>query len=181
NEDNSAHNSYYYIPFLLGLFCMLFHFQKDWKRALSVLVLFLMTGLAIIVFLNQTPLEPRERDYAYVGSFFAFSIWIGMGGIGLIELVKDHLRSSKLAAYAILGLLFCASPLLMCIHIFHLHVRSVRYMAPIYAHNLQQSTIPNAILFTHGGNDPFPLWYLQEVEGVWADVRVVNLSLFNTE
>ncbi|HLR25006.1 MAG TPA: DUF2723 domain-containing protein [Fodinibius sp.] len=181
NEDNPAHNSYYYIPFLLGLFGMLFHFQKDWKRALSVLVLFLMTGLAIIVFLNQTPLEPRERDYAYVGSFFAFSIWIGMGGIGLIELVKEHLKSSKLAAYAILGLLFCGSPLLMGMQNFHDHDRSERYVAPDYAYNLLQSTAPNSILFTNGDNDTFPLWYLQEIEGVRTDVRVVNLSLLNTE
>src|SRR5699024_2296158 len=119
--------------------------------------------------------------YAYVGSFFAFSIWIGMGGIGLIELVKEHLKSSKLAAYAILGLLFCGSPLLMGMQNFHDHDRSERYVAPDYAYNLLQSTAPNSILFTNGDNDTFPLWYLQEVEGVRTDVRVVNLSLLNTE
>ncbi|WP_244545619.1 glycosyltransferase family 117 protein [Fodinibius roseus] len=181
HEDNPAHNSYFYIPFLLGLFGMIFHFQLDWKRALSVLVLFLMTGLAVIVFLNQTPMEPRERDYAYVGSFFAFSIWIGMGGIGLIELVKEYLRSSKLAAYGIFGLLFCASPLLMGVQNFNDHDRSERYVAPDYAYNLLQSTAPNSILFTNGDNDTFPLWYLQEVEGVRTDVRIVNLSLLNTD
>ncbi|WP_372636362.1 DUF2723 domain-containing protein [Fodinibius sp.] len=181
HEDNPAHNSYFYIPFLLGLFGMIFHFQLDWKRALSVLVLFLMTGVAIIVFLNQTPMEPRERDYAYVGSFFAFSIWIGMGGIGLIELVKEHLKSSKLAAYGILGLLFCASPLLMGVQNFNDHDRSERYVAPDYAYNLLQSTAPNSILFTNGDNDTFPLWYLQEVEDVRTDVRIVNLSLLNTD
>lgn len=181
NEDNPAHNSYFYIPFLLGLFGMIFHFQNDWKRALSVLVLFIMTGFAIIVFLNQTPMEPRERDYAYVGSFFAFSIWIGMGGIGLVELVKEYLKSSKLAAYAILGLLFCASPLLMGVQNFHDHDRSERYVAPDYAYNLLQSAAPNSILFTNGDNDTFPLWYIQEVEGVRTDVRIVNLSLLNTD
>ncbi|GAA5520795.1 DUF2723 domain-containing protein [Aliifodinibius salicampi] len=180
NENNPAHNSYYYIPFLLGLFGMLFHFQNDWKRALSVLVLFIMTGLAIIVFLNQTPMEPRERDYAYVGSFFAFSIWIGMGGIGLIELVKEYLKSSRVAAYAILAVLFCTSPLLMGVQNFNDHDRSERYVAPDYAYNLLQSTAPNSILFTNGDNDTFPLWYLQEVEEVRTDVRVVNLSLLNT-
>ena len=181
HEDNPAHNSYFYLPFLVGLFGMIFHFQNDWKRALSVLVLFIMTGLAIIIFLNQTPMEPRERDYAYVGSFFAFSIWVGMGGIGLIELIKEYLKSSKVAAYGILGLLFCGLPLLMGVQNFHDHDRSERYFAPDYAHNLLQSAAPNAILFTNGDNDTFPLWYLQEVEGVRTDVRVVNLSLLQTD
>jgi len=181
HEDNPAHNSYFYIPFLLGLFGMLFHFQNDWKRALSVFALFVFTGLAIIIFLNQTPMQPRERDYAYVGSFFVFSLWIGMGGIGLIELIKEYLKSSKVAAYGTLGLLFCALPLLMGVQNFHDHDRSERYVAPDYAHNLLQSAAPNAILFTNGDNDTFPLWYLQEVEGVRTDVRIVCLSLLNTE
>ena len=181
HEDNPAHNSYYFIPFLLGLFGMLFHFQNDWKRALSVLVLFIMTGFAIIVFLNQTPMEPRERDYAYVGSFFAFAIWIGMGSIGLVELVKKYFNSNKLVAYGLLGVLFCASPLLMGMQNFNDHDRSERYVAPDYAYNLLQSTAPNSILFTNGDNDTFPLWYLQEVEGIRTDVRIVCLSLLNTE
>lgn len=181
HEDNPAHNSYYYIPFLLGLFGMLFHFQKDWKRALSVMVLFLMTGLAIIVFLNQTPMQPRERDYAYVGSFFAFAIWIGMGGMGLVELVKDYLKSNKVAAYGILGVLFLVCPLWMGFQNFQDHDRSERYVAPDYAYNLLNSVAPNAILFTNGDNDTFPLWYLQEVEGVRTDVRIVCLSLLNTD
>ena len=181
NEDNPAHNSYYYIPFLLGLFGMLFHFQKDWKRALSVLALFVFTGLAIIFYLNQTPMQPRERDYAYVGSFFAFAIWIGMGGIGIIELVKDYLKSSKVAAYGILGVLLAACPAWMGMQNYHDHDRSERYVAPDYAYNLLNSTAPNSILFTNGDNDTFPLWYLQEVEGVRTDVRIVCLSLLNTE
>ena len=181
HEDNPAHNSYYYIPFLLGLFGMLFHFQNDWKRALSVLALFIMTGLAIIVFLNQTPMQPRERDYAYVGSFFAFAIWIGMGGVGLIDLIKDYLNSSKIAAYGTLAVVFAACPLLMGVENFHDHDRSERYVAPDYAYNLLQSTAPNSILFTNGDNDTFPLWYLQEVEGIRTDVRIVCLSLLNTD
>ncbi len=180
-EDNPAHNSYFYLPFLLGLFGMLFHFQKDWKRALSVLALFLMTGFAIIVFLNQTPIQPRERDYAYVGSFFAFAIWIGMGGIGLVELVKDYLKSKTTVAYASLAVLFLAVPLWMGFQNYHDHDRSERYVAPDYAYNLLESAAPNAILFTNGDNDTFPLWYLQEVEGVRTDVRIVCLSLLNTE
>ncbi|MDZ7716370.1 MAG: DUF2723 domain-containing protein [Balneolaceae bacterium] len=181
HEDNPAHNSYYFIPFLLGLFGMLFHFQNDWKRALSVLALFAFTGLAIIVYLNQTPLQPRERDYAYVGSFFAFAIWIGMGGVGLIELVKDYLHSNKVAAYLILAILLAACPLWMGFQNFHDHDRSERYVARDYAYNLLNSTAPNAILFTNGDNDTFPLWYLQEVEGIRTDVRIVNLSLLNTK
>lgn len=181
HEENPAHNSYFYIPFLLGLFGFLFHFQNDWKRALAVLALFIFTGLAIIFYLNQTPMQPRERDYAYVGSFFAFAIWIGMGGIGLVELVKDYLRSSKIASYAILGVLFLAAPVWMGMENFHDHDRSERYVAPDYAYNLLNSTAPNSILFTNGDNDTFPLWYLQEVEGIRTDVRIVCLSLLNTD
>lgn len=180
-EDNPAHNSYFYIPFLLGLFGMIFHFQQDWKRALSVFALFIMTGFAIIIFLNQTPLQPRERDYAYVGSFFAFSIWIGMGGVGLIEIIKDYLKGNHFVAYGVLALLLFAAPLWMGYQNFHDHDRSERYVAPDYAWNLLQSVAPNAILFTNGDNDTFPLWYLQEVEGVRTDVRVVCLSLLNTD
>ncbi len=181
NEDNPAHNSYFYIPFLIGLFGMLFHFQKDWKRALSVMVLFILTGFAIIVFLNQTPMQPRERDYAYVGSFFAFAIWIGMGGIGFVELVKDYLKSSKIAAYGLLAVLFAASPVWMGMQNYHDHDRSERYVASDYAYNLLNSVAPNGILFTNGDNDTFPLWYLQEVKGIRTDVRIVCLSLLNTE
>jgi len=180
HEDNPAHNSYYYIPFLLGLLGMLFHFQNDWKRALSVLALFLFTGVAIIVFLNQTPMQPRERDYAYVGSFFAFSIWIGLGATGIVELVKQYFKSNNIVAYGALIVLFCGSPLLMGMQNYNDHDRSDRYVASDYAYNLLQSTAPNAIIFTNGDNDTFPLWYAQEVEGVRTDVRVVCLSLLNT-
>ncbi|MGM0545147.1 MAG: glycosyltransferase family 117 protein [Bacteroidota bacterium] len=181
HEDNPAHNSYFYIPFLLGLFGFLYHFQNDWKRALSVLALFVFTGLAIIFYLNQTPMQPRERDYAYVGSFFAFAIWIGMGGVGLVELVKDYLNSNKIAAYGLIGALLFASPVWMGMENFHDHDRGDRYVAPDYAYNLLNSAAPNAILFTNGDNDTFPLWYLQEVEGIRTDVRIVCLSLLNTE
>ncbi|MGM0589229.1 MAG: protein O-mannosyl-transferase family [Bacteroidota bacterium] len=181
HEDNPAHNNYYFLPFLLGLFGLIFHFQRDWKRALSVFVLFFMTGLAIVIYLNQTPFQPRERDYAYVGSFFAFSIWIGLGATGIIELIKDYLNRNLIASYASLGVLFLAIPVLMLSENFHDHDRSERYVAPDYAFNLLNSCAPNAILFTNGDNDTFPLWYLQEVEGVRTDVRIVCLSLLNTD
>jgi hypothetical protein len=180
HSNNPAHNSYYFLPFLLGLFGFLYHFQQDWKRALSVLILFIMTGLAIIVFLNQTPLQPRERHYAYVGSFFAFSIWMGIGASGLVDMAKEYLKSSKIAAYGILGLCFLGVPFLMGYQNFNDHNRHNRYVASDYAYNLLQSVPFEGILFTNGDNDTFPLWYEQEVEGVRTDVRVVNLSLLNT-
>lgn len=184
HEDNPAHNSYYYLPFLLGIFGLIFHFQNDWKRALSVFVLFFMTGLAIILYLNQTPYQPRERDYAYVGSFFAYSIWIGLGATGLIQLVKHYLgkeRLAQLTSYGVVLATFLCVPFLMGYQNFDDHDRSNRYVAADYAENLLRSTAPNSIIFTNGDNDTFPLWYAQEVEGVRTDVRIVCLSLLNTD
>ncbi len=181
NKDNPAHNVYYFIPFIIGLVGMVFHFQKDWKRALAVLALFIMTGFAIVVFLNQYPFQPRERDYSFVGSFFAYSIWIGLGVTGLIELATDLIKQNKWIAYGIAGICFIGAPMNMLRENYHDHDRSHRYVAPDYAYNLLSSCAPYAILFTNGDNDTFPLWYLQEVEHVRTDVRVVCLSLLNTE
>lgn len=178
-KNNAANNPYFYIPFLLGLFGMIFHFSKDWKHAFSVFTLFLLTGIAIIVFLNQYPFQPRERDYAYVGSFFAFAIWIGIGVTAILEYVRDFAKSPT-AQYGVLALVLLAAPVWMGYVNYHDHDRSERYVAPDYAYNLLQSVAPNAILFTNGDNDTFPLWYLQEVEGVRTDVRIVCLSLLNT-
>jgi len=180
HENNPAHTGFFYLPFLFGLLGMLYHFRNDWKRAFAVLVLFVFTGLAIIVYLNQTPAEPRERDYAYVGSFFAFSIWIGMGGTALLDLVKEKINN-RYINYGALGLMFLAVPFWMGAQNWHHHDRSERYVARDYAYNLLNSLEENAILFTNGDNDTFPLWYLQEVEGVRTDVRVVVLSLLNTD
>lgn len=180
-EDNFAHNSYFYIPFLLGLFGLLYHFKSDWRRALAVLALFIVTGFAIIVFLNQPPLQPRERDYAYVGSFFAFSIWIGLGVTGLVELAKGYLKENIPVTGAILALTLIGSPILMGYQNWDDHDRSTRNVAPDYAKNLLNSIAPNGIVFTNGDNDTFPLWYAQEVEGIRTDVRVVCLSLLNTD
>lgn len=179
--NNAASNAYFYIPFLLGLFGMIYHFSTDWRRALAVLVLFVVTGLAIIVFLNQSPFQPRERDYAYVGSFFAFSIWIGIGVTGLIDLLKTYIKENPIAAYAVIGICLLASPVWMGYQNWDDHDRSHRYVAPDYAKNLLNSLAPNAIVFTNGDNDTFPLWYAQEVEGVRTDVRIVCLSLLNTD
>lgn len=178
--NNKANNAYFFIPFLLGLFGMIYHFNSDWQRALAILALFIVTGLAIIVFLNQTPYQPRERDYAYVGSFFAFSIWIGLGVTSLVELIKGY-ANNKTLGYVAVAFCLLASPVWMGYQNWDDHDRSNRYVAPDYARNLLESTAPNSILFTNGDNDTFPLWYLQEVEGVRTDVRIVCLSLLNTD
>jgi len=178
--ENKASNAYYFIPLLLGLLGILYHFRADRNRALAVLVLFIVTGLAIIVFLNQPPYQPRERDYAYVGSFFAFAIWIGLGSTGLIEFIHHKLKNQSLSI-GIVALLLLASPVWMGYQNWDDHDRSNRYVAPDYAKNLLNSLAPNAIVFTNGDNDTFPLWYAQEVEGVRTDVRIVCLSLLNTD
>ncbi|MCS7081691.1 MAG: DUF2723 domain-containing protein [Bacteroidetes bacterium] len=185
NEGNPGHNTYFALPLLLGLIGMAYHFMRDRRRALAVLVLFFMTGLAIILYLNQTPLQPRERDYSYVGSFFAFSIWVGIGVTGLVELLVGQLRLAwqerRALLWALSGVLLLALvPVRMLAVNYDDHDRSGNYVPPDYAYNLLNSCEPNAILFTNGDNDTFPLWYLQEVEGVRRDVRVVNLSLLNT-
>lgn len=180
NSDNPAHNRYFYLPFFVGLLGMLFHFRADWKRALSVLALFLATGVAIVFYVNQFPFQPRERDYSYTGSFFAFSIWVGLGASGLLFMLKDLLRSKTQGAYGLILLLFIALPVWMGSENYDDHDRSLQYVAPDYAYNLLNSLAPYSIIFTNGDNDTFPLWYLQDVEGVRRDVRVVNLSLLNT-
>ncbi|PSQ79723.1 MAG: DUF2723 domain-containing protein [Bacteroidetes bacterium QS_8_68_15] len=189
-SEEDAYNYYFALPLLLGLFGMTYHFLRDWRRAFSVGILFLLTGFGVVVYLNQTPMQPRERDYSYVGSFFAFSLWVGIGAAGLIELAGHALRDrfsggltgvkGRGALFGLGGLLFLAVPGWMAIQNYDDHDRSGRYIAPDYAYNMLNSVAEDAILFTNGDNDTFPLWYLQEVEGVRRDVRVVNLSLLNT-
>ncbi|MBC8479615.1 MAG: DUF2723 domain-containing protein [FCB group bacterium] len=171
------------LAFLLGIAGMLHHFFKDWRRALAVLALFIITGLLIVIYLNQYDPQPRERDYSYVGSFMAFSIWIGIGIAGLMERVKQFLKKSqnaKIISFALLVFLFIVMPVRMLATDYHEHDRSGNFVAWDYAYNMLNSCEPNGILFTNGDNDTFPLWYLQEVEGVRKDIRVVNLSLLNT-
>lgn len=181
HKDNPANSGYFFLPFLFGLLGLVYHFRNDWQRGISVLALFFLTGLAIIFYLNQTPLEPRERDYAYVGSFFAFAIWVGLGATALLELLKEIIGKNKLATYGMLTVMFMAVPFWVAAENWPSHDRSERYVARDYAYNLLNSVERNAILFTNGDNDTFPLWYLQEVEGIRTDVRVVNLSLLNTD
>ena len=185
-SERASRNEYFLLPLLLGLIGAGFHFSRDWRRAFSVLVLFLVSGIGIIIYLNQTPMQPRERDYSYVASFFAFSLWIGIGASGLLQLAYESTRD-RLKPSAQKGLLlglsavaFLAVPVWMTQENYFDHDRSGNYVAPDYAYNMLMSLDDNAIVFTNGDNDTFPLWYLQEVEGVRRDVRVVNLSLLNT-
>ncbi|HET6569812.1 MAG TPA: DUF2723 domain-containing protein [Rhodothermales bacterium] len=184
-SERASRNAYYGLPLLLGLVGLSYHFMRDWRRAFSVLVLFLLTGIGIIVYLNQPPLQPRERDYSYVASFFAFSIWVGIGATGIIQLVVEGFQNrwkpavQNGVALGVAALLF-GVPMLVTVVNYDDHDRSGNYVAPEYAYNMLQSVAPNGILFTNGDNDTFPLWYLQEVERVRTDVRVANLSLLNT-
>ncbi|MDP4184492.1 MAG: DUF2723 domain-containing protein [Bacteroidota bacterium] len=182
-KQHPARNRYYMIPFILGLLGIIALCRSGavGKRYLGVtIVLFLMTGLAVAVYLNQTPLQPRERDYAYVGSFYAFAIWIGLGVIFFVQVLNRWFKSHWVPV-AISSICLLAVPGLMASENYDDHNRSHRYMARDYALNYLESCAPNAILFTYGDNDTFPLWYLQEVEGIRTDVRVCNLSLLSAD
>ena len=176
-------SKFYGLPFLLGLFGAYYHYRKDPKQAFNVLSLFFMTGLAIVLYLNQEDPQPRERDYSYVGSFMAYSLWIGLGATGLLELASKQFKERKTKQYV---LYFLASLILIIVPInmaakgWREHDRSGNYVAWDYSYNILATAEPNAIIFTNGDNDTFPVWYLQEVEGIRKDVRVVNLSLLNT-
>lgn len=178
-SDNKAHNKFYFLPLILGLIGIYFHFKKDTNNAIIVLLLFFFTGIAIVLYLNGTPFQPRERDYAYSGSFYAFAIWIGIGVMAITEWFSRKLEG-KMAA--ILATVLCLIvPGVMASDGWDDHNRSFRYTSRDFATNYLNSCAPNAIIFTNGDNDTFPLWYAQEVEGVRTDVRVINLSLLNTD
>jgi hypothetical protein len=179
-RDSPARNKYYFLPLILGILGFLFHTSVHRKDFAVVGLLFVMTGIAIVIYLNQTPLQPRERDYAYAGSFYAFSIWIGLGVFGLYDTLKKAWKN-HFSAFIIVILCLMFIPGLMAAENWKDHNRSGRYTARDIARNYLDSCEKNAIIFTNGDNDTFPLWYVQEVEGYRTDVRVVNLMLFNTE
>lgn len=178
--NNPGRNHFYMLPFLLGVIGLLYHYKKNQKDTWIVSLLFLFTGLAIVVYLNQYPYQPRERDYAYVGSFFAFAIWIGLGVMAIVDKLKQHLPD-RVAAISTTLICLIAVPGIMASEGWDDHDRSNRYTARDFAKAYLDSCEPNAILFTMGDNDTFPLWYVQEVEGYRTDVRIVNLSLLNTD
>ena len=175
-----SRNVYFLLPLLLGLVGFLWHFNRDVRNWWIVLLIFVMTGIAIVVYLNQYPNQPRERDYAYAASFYAFTIWIGMGVLALFELLRKVIKEAPSAVIASV-LTFCAVPALMGAENWDDHDRSGRYLTRDVAFNYLNTCAPQAILFTGGDNDTFPLWYAQEVEGMRTDVRVCNLMLLNTD
>lgn len=179
-DNNKARNTLYGLPFILGLLGLWYQIKKDNKNAAVVGFLFLLTGIAIVIYLNQKPFEPRERDYAYAGSFYAYAIWIGLGVLAIFDFFqrKANQMTSAVAASA---LCLLAVPTIMAKEEWDDHDRSNRYIARDFARNYLESCAPNAILFTNGDNDTFPLWYAQEVEGIRTDVRVICLELLNTD
>ena len=179
-KSDPSRNTYFLLPLILGMFGMYWHLNRDNKSWWVVLLLFFMTGLAIVLYLNQYPNQPRERDYAYTGSFYFFSVWIGFGVLALFEWISKILEDRKAAIIA--GVLcLVAVPVLMASENFDDHDRSGRFLTRDIAANYLNSCAPGAILFTNGDNDTFPLWYAQEVEGIRTDVRVCNLMLMNTD
>ncbi len=178
--DSNSYNRYFFLPLILGLMGAIWHFNRKPKDAGIIGLLFFFTGLAIVLYLNQKPLEPRERDYAYVGSFYAFAIWIGLGVIAIKEWALKKINPKTAAIGATVLALF-AAPLLMANQNWDDHDRSTKMVPHDIAVSYLQSCAPNAILFTYGDNDTYPLWYAQEVEGIRPDIRLVNLSLFDTD
>lgn len=177
-KNNKGRNTYYFLPLLLGILGIFFQFSKKEKGNQSfwiTFILFFMTGLAIILYLNQTPLQPRERDYAYAGSFYAFCIWIGLGVPYIVELL-EKIKPLKRIAATLATLLCLGVPALMAAENWDDHDRSGRFTARDFGQNYLLSLEPDAIIFTNGDNDTFPLWYNQEVEGVGTNARVANLS-----
>jgi hypothetical protein len=179
-KEHKARNTYYMFPLILGLLGLFYHSSKHKKDFFIVLLLFVMTGIAIVVYLNQKPQEPRERDYSYTGSFYAFAIWIGLGVLSIYDFLKKKIPGLPSAIVSIL-ISFVFVPGIMARENWDDHDRSGRYTARDLAYNYLNTCAPNAIIFTNGDNDTFPLWYAQEVEEVRTDVRVINLMLFNTE
>lgn len=178
--NNKGHNKYYFLPLILGIIGLIYQFVKNPKDWLVLALLFFFTGMAINFYTNPPPIQPRERDYAYVGSFYVFAIWIAMGVYALYEMLSKKLP--EIASAGIVSVVcLLAVPTIMANENWDDHDRSNTYTARDFAKNYLNSCAPNAILFTNGDNDTFPLWYVQEVEHYRTDVRVVNLSLLNTD
>ena len=178
--ESKAYNRFFFLPLIIGLIGAIWHFKRNQKDAGIVALLFFFTGIAIVLYLNQKPLEPRERDYAYAGSFYAFAIWIGFGVLGLKEWLFKKLTPVN-GAIAATVVCLLAAPVLMAAQGWDDHDRSDKMVAHDIAVDYLESCAPNAILFTYGDNDTYPLWYAQEVENIRPDIRLVNLSLFDTD
>lgn len=183
-KNNKARNIYFMLPLLLGILGIVYQLfkkgEKGYQNFLLVAILFIMTGIAIVIYLNQYPLQPRERDYAFAGSFYAFAIWIGLGVLMIYELLQKVLSGNASASIAtVLSLVLV--PGIMATENWDDHDRSGRYMCRDFATNYLNSCEKNGVIFTNGDNDTFPLWYAQEVEGIRTDIRVCNLSYLQTD
>ena len=174
--ENAGRTTFFFLPLILGLIGLFYHIKREIKDSWVVFLLFFMTGLAIVIYLNQTPFQPRERDYAYAGSFYAFCIWIGIGVMGVMELLQKIMKNKM--AVAIVAFVLCLSvPTVMAASGWEGHNRSNKTAALDWGKNYLKNLPKNAVIFTRGDNDTFPLWYVQEVEGYRTDVRVCNYML----
>ena len=180
-KDNPAKNHYYMLPLLLGLVGLFFQFGRDKRGCWLTFLMFFMTGIAIVVYLNQPPFQVRERDYAYAGSFYSYSIWIGLAVAAVYSWLEERLKGKEAVAASAVTVLLLGLPVLMAAENWDDHDRSNRYTAVEMAKNYLNSVGPNGVLITHGDNDTFPLWYAQEVENVRTDVRIANTSLLGTD
>jgi len=179
-KTNKGRNFYYFLPFLLGLAGLIFHYHHDRNNFLVTGLLFFLMSFALVVYLNEVPNTPRERDYVYVGSFYVFCIWIGLGVLAVSSGINKWI-SGRNAVILSTGICLIASPLLLIAQNYDDHDRSGRYSARDLARNYLESCEPNAILFTHADNDTYPLWYCQEVEGIRRDVRVVVMPYLSAD
>ena len=181
-KENKSNNKFYFIPLIFALVGLVFHYRKSPKDAFVLTLAFLFTGIAIVVYLNQKPFEPRERDYAYAGSFYFFAMWIAFGVYAIMDFLKNRVKLQnakiRLSSGAVIGLMV---PLIMGSQGWDDHNRHGKSTARDLAKNYLASCEKNGIIFTNGDNDTFPLWYAQEVEGFRTDVRVCNLSLMGTD
>jgi len=179
-KNNKSNNKLFAFPLILGLLGLAYHYQKNKRDGLVIALLFFFTGIAISIYLNMPGNQPRERDYAFVGSFYAFAMWIGIGVLYVQELLAK-LMKVNIASYVAAGICFLAVPVIMCDQEWDDHDRSKKTLARDLAIDYLESCAPNAILVTFGDNDTYPLWYAQEVEGRRRDVRVINSSLLGTD
>jgi len=181
--SNKGRNKLFGLPFLLGILGMIFQYRKNRNDFFTILFFFFMTGLAIEIYLNMPSPQPRERDYAFVGSFYVFAFWIGFGVLWIYDLIRKRAASISAPTVAILSGVLCmiAVPTLMAAQEWDDHDRSKRTCSLDYGADYLESCAPHAVLFTNGDNDTYPLWYAQEVEGIRDDIRIVNLSLFGTD
>lgn len=178
-KNDLAKNHYYFLPLLFGILGLVFHYRKRSEDAIAMTALFVITGIGIVIYSNQPPNEPRERDYVLVGSIFTFCIWIGMAVLAIFSLLRDKIGGVGAALAG--SLLVFTAPYLMGSENWDDHSRAGHYASRDYAANFLESCQPQAIIFTYGDNDTYPLWYAQEVEGIRRDVRVVNLSLIQVD